>query len=131
MLPVIAGIAAMICMPLRRPVLSARRLKFRPCILLFIAGNRPDSPAGKNRNGILTFLYHQEVPPDSNGSERAIQNIKVKTKVSGQFRNRDGKGGVALPGFALLLTPLSKTDKGFIRLYPAWQKRESIPYFST
>ncbi|MDR1882524.1 MAG: transposase [Prevotella sp.] len=40
---------------------------------------------------MLTFLYHPEVPPDNNGSERATRNIKVKTKVSGQFRNKDGK----------------------------------------
>jgi hypothetical protein len=46
----------------------------------------------KNRASILTFLYHENVPPDNNASERAIRNIKVKTKVSGQFRNKDGKG---------------------------------------
>jgi transposase len=43
-------------------------------------------------NSILTFLYHPEVSPDNNGSERAIRNIKVKTKVSGRFRNKNGKG---------------------------------------
>ena len=46
----------------------------------------------KHRTGILTFLYHEHVPPDNNASERAIRNVKVKTKVSGQFRNADGKG---------------------------------------
>jgi transposase len=46
----------------------------------------------KHRASIFTFLYHQNVPPDNNASERAIRNVKVKTKVSGQFRNRDGKG---------------------------------------
>jgi len=46
----------------------------------------------KNRDSILTFLAYKNVPPDNNGSERAIRNIKVKTKVSGQFRNSDGKG---------------------------------------
>lgn len=40
----------------------------------------------KNRNHLFTFLYHLEVPPDNNGSERAIRNVKVKQKVSGQFK---------------------------------------------
>ena len=46
----------------------------------------------KHRQGIFTFLTHADVPPDNNASERAIRNVKVKTKVSGQFRNADGKG---------------------------------------
>jgi len=41
----------------------------------------------KNRNSILTFLYIKEVPPDNNGSERAIRNVKVKMKISNQFKS--------------------------------------------
>lgn len=41
----------------------------------------------KNRNSILPCLYNLEIPPDNNGSERAIRNIKVKQKVSGQFKS--------------------------------------------
>lgn len=39
------------------------------------------------REYIFTFLYHQEVPPDNNGSERAVRPIKVKQKISGQFKS--------------------------------------------
>jgi transposase len=46
----------------------------------------------KNRESILTFLDHEIVPPHNNDSESAIRNVKVKTKVSGQFRNDEGKG---------------------------------------
>ena len=41
----------------------------------------------KNRGSIFTFLYHREVPPDNNGSERAIRNAKVKMKISNQFKS--------------------------------------------
>ena len=46
----------------------------------------------KHRQSIFAFLNYPNVPPDNNASERAIRNVKVKTKVSGQFRNEDGKG---------------------------------------
>jgi transposase len=39
----------------------------------------------KNRDNLLTCLYNVDIPPDNNASERAIRNIKVKQKVSGQF----------------------------------------------
>jgi len=44
----------------------------------------------KYKDYIFPFLYHPEVPPDNNGSERAIRNIKVKQKVSGQFKTIRG-----------------------------------------
>ena len=44
----------------------------------------------KYRQSLLTFLYHEKVPPDNNASERAIRNIKVKQKVSGQFKSDKG-----------------------------------------
>lgn len=39
------------------------------------------------RTCILYFLEQPNVPPDNNGSERAIRNIKVKQKISGQFKS--------------------------------------------
>jgi hypothetical protein len=44
----------------------------------------------KYKDYVLTFLYHPKVPPDNNGSERAIRNVKVKLKVSGQFKSWKG-----------------------------------------
>ncbi len=50
----------------------------------------------KHRDYLLVFLYRPEVPPDNNASERAIRNIKVKQKVSGQFRSTNGAFGFAV-----------------------------------
>jgi len=44
----------------------------------------------KYRGSILTFLHHHKVPPDNNASERAVRNIKVKQKISGQFKSSQG-----------------------------------------
>jgi len=40
----------------------------------------------KQRASIFTFLYNKSTPADNNASERAIRNVKVKQKVSGQFK---------------------------------------------
>jgi len=44
----------------------------------------------KYRDSILTFLHYHKVPPDNNSSERAVRNIKVKQKISGQFKSTRG-----------------------------------------
>jgi hypothetical protein len=44
----------------------------------------------KAKNKIFTFLLNPNIPPDNNGSERAIRNIKVKLKVSQQFKSLQG-----------------------------------------
>lgn len=50
----------------------------------------------KYRDHLFTFLYHPEVPPDNNGSERAIRNVKVKQKISGQFKSMEGADRFAI-----------------------------------
>ncbi len=41
----------------------------------------------RRRDAIFTFLYYKEVPPDNNASERGVRNIKVKMKISNQFKS--------------------------------------------
>lgn len=41
----------------------------------------------KYRAHLFTFLYYLEVPPDNNGSERAIRMAKIKLKISGMFKS--------------------------------------------
>ena len=50
----------------------------------------------KHQQYILYFLHNPKVPPDNNGSERAIRNIKVKQKNSGQFKSDEGADGFAI-----------------------------------
>jgi transposase-like protein len=40
----------------------------------------------RERQNLFNFLYIANVPPDNNGSERAVRNVKVKQKISGQFK---------------------------------------------
>jgi transposase len=60
----------------------------------------------KISHNILCFLHYNDVPPDNNGSERAIRNIKVKQKVSGGFRSIDGANC-----FAILRSVIDTTIK--------------------
>jgi len=60
----------------------------------------------KYRDHVFTFLYHPDVPPDNNGSERAIRNVKVKQKISGQFKIFN-----AAENFAILRSIIDTTIK--------------------
>lgn len=44
----------------------------------------------KHRDKIFLFLSSPDIPPDNNGSERAIRNAKIKQKVSGGYRSERG-----------------------------------------
>jgi len=76
--------------------LNTKIQEFEQSLSLLLATNLPDRHKKekafvrrliKNRNAIFTFLYIKEVPADNNGSERAIRNIKVKMKISNQFKS--------------------------------------------
>ncbi|MDZ7877429.1 MAG: transposase [Saprospiraceae bacterium] len=41
----------------------------------------------KLKHALFPFLYHADVPFDNNGSERAFRMVKVKTKISSQFKS--------------------------------------------
>ena len=44
----------------------------------------------KRKCQVFNFLFYPDVPYDNNGSEQAIRNVKVKQKVSGNFRSERG-----------------------------------------
>lgn len=58
------------------------------------------------RECILYFLLQSNVSPDNNGSERAIRNIKVKQKISGQFKTSESANT-----FAILRSVIDTTIK--------------------
>ena len=79
------------------PILQRDKIIERLSVLLLtpVPKKRKDLCAFHNRihkyrEFIFTFLFHEEVPPDNNASKRAIPNVKVKQKVSGQFKTEDG-----------------------------------------
>jgi transposase len=48
------------------------------------------------RDHVFTFLYDPAVPSHNNDSEKAIRNVKVKQKVSGQFKTFTGAENFAI-----------------------------------
>ena len=79
------------------PILQRDKIIERLSVLLLtsVPKNRKDLCAfhkriDKYKEYVFTFLFHDQVPPDNNASERAIRNVKVKQKVSGQFKTENG-----------------------------------------
>ena len=77
----------------------------------------------KYKNHIFPFLYHYDVPPDNNASERAIRNIKVKQKISGQFRSLTGA-----KNFAIIRSIIDTLNKRNLNVF---QNLELIANFNT
>ncbi len=50
----------------------------------------------RDKKHLFTFLEIPNVPPDNNASERAIRNIKVKQKISGQFKTASAAQNFAI-----------------------------------
>ncbi len=68
------------------------------------------------RDSIFLFLYNQFVPPDNNSSERAIRNIRVKTKVSTYFRRLVGANRFAVIG-SVIDTAIKNNQRIFNALF--------------
>jgi len=78
----------------------------------------------KYKPHILTFLYFHEVPPDNNASERAIRNVKVKQKISGQFRSFEGA-----KNFAILRSVIDTAIKNNLNPLHSLSKIYAVPLY--
>ena len=68
----------------------------------------------KHRKHLFTFLHNPHVPPDNNASERAIRTFKVKQKVSGLFRKKNGA-----KAFAIIRSVIDTTIKNGLNVLEA------------
>jgi transposase len=68
----------------------------------------------RERQHLFTFLFIEDVPPDNNASERAIRNVKVKQKISGQFKTER-----AAQNFAKIRSVIDTTIKNGMNVVQA------------
>ena len=59
----------------------------------------------------------KNVPPDNNGSERAIRNAKIHKKISGGFRNE-----LAAQRYAILMSIIDTAKKQGLKMFDACQR---------
>lgn len=78
----------------------------------------------KLRHALFPFLYHKAVPPDNNSSERAVRPIKVKMKISGQFKSLQQE-------FAILRSVIDTAIKNGQPVFEAIQTIISLPNKAT
>ena len=71
----------------------------------------------KHKDKILFFMTTKDVPPDNNGSERAIRNAKIHKKISGGFRNE-----LAAQRYAVLMSIIDTAKKQGLKMFDACQR---------
>lgn len=78
----------------------------------------------KLRHALFPFLYHKAIPPDNNSSERAVRPIKVKMKISGQFKSLQQE-------FAILRSVVDTAIKNGQPVFEAIQAIVNLPAKTT
>lgn len=68
----------------------------------------------REKQNLFTFLFIKNVPSDNNASERAIRNVKIKQKISGQFKTEK-----AAQNFAMIRSVIDTTIKNGMNVLEA------------
>tara|TARA_R100000935_G_C2816602_1_gene157637 strand:- start:9 stop:1370 length:1362 start_codon:yes stop_codon:yes gene_type:complete len=80
----------------------------------------------RERQHLFTFLFLAQVPPDNNASERAIRNVKVKQKISGQFKINQ-----AAQNFAQIRSVIDTTIKNGLNVLDSLALIAKLDYQTT